>query len=873
MGFYNRMRIGRIISRMTSDCEALRVGVQEVLFVSLVGGGQMIVAAGFTGGRVLEPGCGTGRFLTGAPAGLPITAVGVEVDPIAAGIAARLNPDATIHAATLQAVPLGNRFDLAIGNVPFSQSSVYDSAAPFYSPSLHAYFVGRALSAVRDGGYVAVVGSRHLLDGTWLRDAIMAPALRADFVGAVRLPTGMFREDGTDAVADVLLLRRNVSGPLRPVPATVSMPRAYGSADRVTSYFTQHPARVCGEMTVSVDPRAPLTVRTDNANAAVAAAFADLASDLLPYGGEPDTVDFGDVLLADEDGRMERSFHLDGGGIVQIVGGVATPRRASKELAALIGLRDAAVGLLAAEADWDTPDEDLDPLRATALARWGAYVAAYGPLNRGHLHEGAIDPDTGTPALSWRRPPLGGFRADPDYASVMALETYDPDTGDAGPAPILTRRVNRRPVRVEKVDIPGEALAVSLGETGRVDRARVAGLLTIPEGDVEAVLGALVFPDPDRGGDLVPARVYLAGNVRNKLAVATRAAARDPRYRRCVDALAEVIPADLGPDDIDSSLGAPWISADHVTAFARDILGSHLTIEQVPGVGSWIVEGTCGRTAAALPYAAPRADPAWLLQCALNGAPPIIYDEERDRGRTRKVRNVDLTVAAQAKLSLLADTFTTWLWSDADRSAQIVRDYNDRFNSHVVARPDGAHLTFPGLADGEQLWPWQRDVIDMVVSTPATLCGHAVGSGKTRSMVGAAVTLRQFGLATKPMLVVPNHLLDQISREARQTFPGARFLIAGKEDLAGDARRLFAARCATGDWDAVIITHSGFTSIPVSDRNGDDIGRLNRWREHFEKLCDDDVTLAKVGLAGGRLVDKYLRNAEQRVRDQEMRGL
>lgn len=774
----------------------------------------LVVDAGFSGGRVLEPGCGSGRFLAAVPAGLDCEMVGVEKDVTSARIASALYPDATVICADLAETtfPHGS-FDLVIGNVPFSKVSVFDRSVDFAS-SLHTYFIARSLMAVRDGGYVAVVTARSTMDRDWFWALENNPLVRADFVGAVRLPSGTFRADGTQVVADVVLLQRNTSTPLTglfpkelvrlPGPRHVS----------VSSYWGEHPDRVAGTMAAAAHHLADIEVTSENPDRDVDTAFASLREALLPYRGDDFALEVDNGTVDD---RTEGSFHVDGDQVVQIEHGVAVARRGGPELRALIGLRDLAVALLAAESDLDMPDEQIEPLRRDTLSAWRRYVDRFGPLNRGTLHEGKVDPDTGMPVLSWRRPPLGGFRADPDYVTVMALEHYDQDTGLALPAAILTHRVNRRPVRVEQVDTPGEALAVSLGETGRVDLARIAELLHCTKQEAQAALGDLVFADPGRGGQLVPARRYLSGNIADRLAAATAAG---PAFQRNVDALTAVAPVELGPLDITVALGSPFVATSDIEDFCKDVLGRRANVQHSAATGSWKVDTPYGvsSTTAMTEYGTPRMNGYLLIACALNGRSPVVYDEVYEHHQVRKVRNGAETIAAQEKLSAIQERFALWVWEDGDRSERICREYNRRFNSHVIARHDGSHLSLPGLAAGVALWPWQRDIIDQVVSSGATLCGHAVGAGKTLSMLGAVMTLREFGLASKPMIVVPNHLLEQIAREARQAFPTGRFLIAGSDDLAGPARRLFASRCATGDWDAVVITHSAFTRIPVSER-------------------------------------------------------
>lgn len=788
----------------------------------------VLCAAGFAGGSVLDLGCGSGAFLKHAPTDLPIRLTGVEADPISAHIARLLHPGATIITGDLQKVSLPHkRFDAAVGNVPFSAARVHDSAIGFYGP-LHEYFVARAVAAVRPGGYVVVVTSRHELDAANGLSATIAE--QADLIAAVRLPSGYFRQSGTDVVADVLILRvrdgdSDVHGWRHPRSgatrvAVESTVRGRYCRELVSPFWELHPELVAGEMKVTGFDRSPLLVHAADPAAAVAAAFAAVAPLLVPYADEDGaSAGLDDVRLVDDQGRKEGSLHVVDGQVVRVVDGALTVvARPSAELRTLIGLRDAAVALVEAEADWDTPDHVVEPLRVTCRQTYQEYVARYGALNRGTLTEGKPDPETGLPRLGWRSPPLGGFRRDPDAPIVFALEAFDQDSGEAAPAPILLRRVNKRPTAATSAGTPGEALAISLGEGRGLDLERVADLLglTDPEEAFDA-LGALVFRDP-RDGTALIARDYLCGDVRAKLREALTAAAMDPRFERNVAALEGVQPPWLGRDDIRIELGSPLVTAGDVADFCSEVFGARAGVEHVAPLAAWEVSARGQISAEArIAYCTDRMNAIELLQIGLNGAAPVVWDEFYDpRTYTRrKIRNADATEAAEQKLAAIQSRFSLWVWENADRERRIVEQYNQTMNAHVLRNHDGSHLTFPGLADGISLWQWQRDFVDRAVSTPAVFCAHEVGLGKTLTAITLAMTLRQFGLANRPALIVPLHLIEQATRQCYQAWPAGRFLIVTREDLHGDARRRFVARCATGDWDLVIMTHETFSSLPV----------------------------------------------------------
>lgn len=848
---------------------------------------DLLSAAGFTAGHILEPGCGAGAFMTATPATLHATWTGVEVDPTSARIATLLNPNATIRIGKLEETPLRDEFyDAAIGNVPFSDVRVSDSDGRY--ERLHNYFTQRALDAVRPGGYVILITSRGAIDSqTGILERLRSWE-GAALVGAVRLPAGAFADAGTQAVTDIIALRKN--DPSLTLPAYAGQPdfqhtpasgygwsrvearvtdlrhvitdrtasAPEGATVKVSRYWAENPNHVAGRMLATGFDRIPLTVESADHDADIQAAVASLASLLPAMTATSTDTGLEDVILADAEGRKEGSFHLIDGKTHRVTGGELTPVRGSKELISLIGLRDLALDLLALESDADLADHHIADTRAATRAAYDAYVTAFGNLNRGTLVEGKVDEETGIPAKSWRRPAMGGFRQDPDSALVMALEVFDQDTSEAGPAPILLGRVNRAPQAATSAASPAEALSISLGESGRVNLARIAGLLHVTESEAVAQLGDLVFCID---GTWTPASEALSGNVRRKhRRAAALAAAGDEHAERYAAALATVIPADLGPTEINVTLGSPFVEPADVREFVRTVLGARWgDVTRTPEVALWEVTDGGQDRALALQWGIPEMSPAKLVECALNNRMPEVMDKVYVGRDTRYVRNPERSAAANAKLELIRDRFSTWVWEDAERSQRIVTEYNETLNSHVARRFTGEGLTFPGMSDAMMPWVHQRAAVERITSTERALIGHPVGAGKTLSMVAGARTLRGFGLANKPMIVVPNHLLEQIAREAQQAYPTGRFLIATKDDLARDARRLFAARCATGEWDAVIITHASFAQIPVRP----DIER--RWIEDQKMDLRLAMTSASSNSRGAKAVARAVRGLDAKI--------
>lgn len=790
---------------------------------------SLLSDAGFTGGRVLDLGCGHGRFALACPDGLDIDYHGVEIDPTAAQIAQLANPRARIVGERLQDVtlPTGG-FDLVVGNVPFGTGWIHSKHGA--APSLHGYFLQRAVEAVRPGGLVAIITSRFHLDS---REGLAAIADRARFLGAVRLPSKAFAGEGTAVVADLLVLQIrqpfDEGGDRQQVAfgsAMIDTPVRAGDARvqpvRVSRFFVDNPELVAGQMRATGHFRNSLAVVTRKPSEMLDRAFAALGQRMPAWGESDGKPSWRDAeILVDAEGRPEGSFHLIDGLAHQVVDGALVPARGAKnaELQALVQLRDAVLELIETEAKRHSPDAVLDPLRSRALDLYRQYVASYGPLNRMSVVDGPVDPATGEPTRRARRPRMGGFRADPQAEVVFGIEQYDEATHTAHPAPILLQRTNREPEPIRRVDTAGEAVTVSLARHGRLVPSTVAALLSIDETEVDQALGDLAFRDPD-GGALLPAEEYLSGNIAAKLDTARAAAQFDGSFARNVEALEEVLPPQLGPDEISVAFGAAWLAGGDIARFLEEEMGyRYARVSYTPAVAAWDVDtGYGGASAQAQTrYGTSRMTVAEIVTAGLNGGTPVVYDTVTDpeTRRERRVRNASESALAADRLVELTQAFTVWLWSDPQRAERACERYNRLHNSVVPRRPNGDYLQFPSMAPGVTLWENQLRGIDHALRCEhqAAYLAHSVGAGKTRTLVGLCLKLREYGLANRPLITVPKPILAQFSREARATWPTAKFLVATEDQVAGRAKRKFVARAAAGDWDAVIVSHELFTSL------------------------------------------------------------
>jgi len=825
-------------------------------------GWKLLADLGFTGGRVLEAGCGSGNWIGLAPDG--VNMVGVELDPTTAAIASLLYPDAEIHSAGFETTrfPAGS-FDAVVGNVPFGNYPVID---PVYNPAgklaIHNAFIAKSLGLVKPGGIVAVITSTYTMDA---RDPAARQAFHAaggELLGAIRLPRGAHQAAaGTSVATDLVVFRRRREGE-EPAPfdwelaVPVELPAA--SRDdvpddversdagvplaRINQVFAERPAAMLGRLAYGgAGGRAALTVLaefdawpdqlTEQAGELVARAHARYGADgPVAWPGPPEPVDDAALdaaagiapeagsLAIGADGELIR-LRPDGTGKPVAATSVAQER----ELRALIELLADVRAVLAAQADADGGDEACEAARERLNLHYDAYTSAYGLLSDTTVEADGVDPDTGKP-LTARVPRVPRqILTDPGWGWLAGLEIVDPTSKAVTKAAIFTERVisaGRVPTGAENA---AEALAASLAVHGRVELDYIAGLLGLDAEAAFAELGERVYRDPVDGTAEL-AELYLSGNVKAKLADAREAADRDPVWARNVAALEAVQPEDWTPGEIHAQLGAAWIPAGVVRAFVAELLEvdrRQVQVEHSPLTATWKVkapQNLLGST----DWGTGRLDARRLIDQALNLAETKVWDTYKDGdGRERSVVNPTETQAAQDKRQAIQERFADWLWEDASRAARLVRIYNDRFNTTVLPEFDGSHLTFPGMAATFVPHQHQRDAVWRIMTgVPGTerntLLGHVVGAGKTATMVAAGMEMKRLGLVNKPMYVVPNHMLEQFSREFVQLYPLARVLVATKDDLAKDARQAFAARCATGNWDAVVITHASFKRLPVS---------------------------------------------------------
>lgn len=836
---------------------------------------------GFEGGRVLEPGCGSGTFLGLAPECTEL--VGVELDGLTAGIAQRLYPAAEIRAESFVDTRYpGDWFDVTIGNVPFGETALHDPVDNANRHGIHNHFILKALRLTRPGGIAAVLTSPYTLDAA-------NPGARremnrfADLVGAVRLPTGAHRRTaGTDAVTDLLILRRR--DPATPPADTtweqVTMRDIDGVPVKINAYFDAHPEHILGTLTVGTGMHGSRTthVHSDDLDKLPTQLRATLAgvteyahrhalhylprpepdpdepaqptpTPVIPAGSEWDG-----TIHAREDGGFEVTSDT-----LRVP--LAVPKSAATELRHLLRLRDAAVAQLHLEQATLDDTEEIAATRSRLLSTWQHYVARYGPINRFTPTSTGRRDDNGDPVIARRTPTAPRLlRGDPFGPLVFALEVFDDDTQQAQPAALLQHRVIvPRPQRLG-ADSPADALQITLDTLGHVDLHHIAGLLGDTPDIARERLGELVYDDPATGLP-VHAPEYLSGPIHPKLDAARTAAASDPRFQVNVAALERVLPDPLTPAEITARIGAVWISPQVHEQFLRELLNDRQVTVRNPLPAEWQVrQAVRFSVRATQEWGTERRPAPDLFELVANQTPIRVDDTVTEPGGTKRtVFNPTETAAAQDKAQHLQERFEEWVWEDPARAATLAAEYNRRFNSIVLRdyATEAEYLTFPGMSATFELRGHQRAAVARIVSEPAVGLFHEVGAGKTAEMVAGAMELKRLGMVTKPAVVVPNHMLEQFSRDWLQIYPQARILAAGSDTLAGDARRVFVARVAANDWDAVILTRTAFQ-------------RLSLEPAAQAAFIDDNLRVLRDALEGMDGADRFtVKRIEKRIQAEE----
>ena len=780
---------------------------------------------GFHSGNILEPSMGVGNFFGMLPDSMADSRLyGVELDSITGRIAKKLYPQADITVAGFETTDRRDFYDLAVGNVPFGQYKVNDKAYNKLGFSIHNYFFAKAIDQVRPGGVVAFVTSRYTMDS---KDSTARKhmAERADLLGAIRLPNNAFKANaGTEVVSDIIFLQKR-DRPIDHEPDWVQLGKTEDGF-AINQYFVDHPEMVLGKLTTESTQygREELTVAPiEGAN------LADQLAEMVQHiegqytAAEVETPDIADaenekhILPADPDVKNFSYTVVDGEVFYRensVMTQVELSENAKGRVTGMVELRQIVNELIQQQLE-DYPDEDIKATQERLNAAYDAFTAKYGLLN--DRKNGRL------------------FEQDSSYYLLCSLENLDEQGQLKSKAAMFTKRTIRPERTVTSVDTPSEALAVSIGEHGKVDLPYMAELLGTP-GEYERItteLSGVIFKDPAADADdpeagWQTADEYLSGNVRDKLQMAQLAAESHPEFKVNVDALTKAQPKDLEASEIDVRLGATWLEPSIVQQFMMETFqppyriryNNAITVRYSPYTSEWRISNKSatgyGDIMATETYGTRRANAYKILEDTLNLRDSRVYDTIEEDGKEKRVLNQNETTLAQQKQQAIKDAFAGWVWKDPQRRTLLVKKYNELFNSTRPREYDGSHIHFVGMNPEISLREHQRNAIAHVLYGHNTLLAHEVGAGKTFEMAAAAMESKRLGLCQKSLFVVPNHLTEQWASEFLHLYPNAKLLVTSRKDFEPGNRKTFCSRIATGDYDAIIIGHSQFEKIPLS---------------------------------------------------------
>ena len=779
---------------------------------------------GFQSGNILEPSMGIGNFFGMLPSGMADSRLyGVELDSITGRIAQKLYPQADITVAGFETTDRRDFYDLAVGNVPFGQYKVNDKAYNKLGFSIHNYFFAKTIDQIRPGGVIAFVTSRFTMDSKD-SSARKYMAERADLLGAIRLPNNAFKANAsTEVVSDILFLQKR-DRPADIEPAWVQLGQTEDSFN-INQYFVDHPEMVLGNLELeSTQYGHDLTVAPiEDAN------LADQLTEAVQHiEGQYTAVEIAAPDVADAEVQRKTlpadptvknfSYTVVDGEIYyrenSIMTQIELSDNAKGRVAGMVELRQIVNELIDQQLN-DFPDEDIKASQAKLNYAYDAFTAKYGLIN-----------DKKNARL---------FDDDSSYYLLCSLENLDENKNLKSKADMFTKRTIRPERVVTSVDTPSEALAVSIGEHGKVDLPYMAELLGTP-GNYERItteLSGVIFKDPAADADdpeagWQTADEYLSGNVRDKLRMAQLAAESRSEFKGNVDALTKAQPKDLEASEIDVRLGATWLAPSIVQQFMMETFqppyriryNNAITVRYSPYTSEWRISNKSatgfGDIMATETYGTRRANAYKILEDTLNLRDSRVYDTIVEDGKEKRVLNQNETTLAQQKQQAIKDAFAGWVWKDPQRRTLLVKRYNELFNSTRPREYDGSHIHFVGMNPEINLREHQRNAVAHVLYGYNTLLAHEVGAGKSFEMAASAMELKRLGLCQKSLFVVPNHLTEQWASEFLRLYPHAKLLVTSKKDFEPGNRKKFCARIATGDYDAVIIGHSQFEKIPLS---------------------------------------------------------
>lgn len=864
---------------------------------------------GFDGGKVLEPGMGIGHFFGLMPQEMAANSqfIGVEIDSISGRIAKQLYQKADINIKGYEETKIAeNSIDLAISNVPFADVKPYDPKYKKYKFNLHDYFFAKTIDAVHPGGLVMFITSSGTMNkkNSKLRDYLNE---RADFLGAVRLPSTAFKENAlTEVTTDIIVLRKKIPGENfgksakwnNVVPSGIK--GKDGKELYINEYFAENPDMVLGELTEDKLHPGRIAVKSDGRDLgkAITEALKKLPENVYsksePKFMEEEKKKPEKALKVDE--VQNFGYFIDKGKVYRKYGDeIIEVKKSSKSdepltpsskrfhrIKGMLEIRDVLKKLISLEMTPGVSDEELSELRKELNIKYDKFYKKYGAISNPYTNASENN----------------GMKGDPDLPLLMSIENYDEKTKKATKGDIFKKRTMRPPEPIDKADTPEEALTISLTESGKIDFKRMSALTGLSEQEIQEKLisQGLIYKNPIGGWET--ADQYLSGNVREKLRIAKEHAKKDKQFEKNVEALELIQPEDLKPGDIYVKLGSPWIPTEYIEQFVDHLMGEEnsVTISHAVEQGLWTVDVNNyyvkHSVEATSKWGTNRVDAITLIEQALNHKRPIVRDTIGTGQDKKTVVNMAETAAAEQKQEEIKAEFERWIWSDTKRTDELVKIYNENYNNIRLRSFDGSHLKFPGMNKAIQLMKHQKDAVWRILQGGNTLLGHVVGAGKTYTMIAAGMEAKRIGIANKPLYVVPNHLLEQFTSDFYKLYPSAKILSMGGTDIPThrvsrrkaqgetqvqfEERRLINSakrqtimeKIRTGDWDAIIVTQEAFTKLPVSPEYENQFikEQIEEIASVVERLKRAEAEMFPIGKSDSRII-KQLENMKKRLKE------
>ena len=777
---------------------------------------QVLENLGFTKGNILEPSMGVGNFFGMLPENLNQSKLyGVELDSISGRIAKLLYPDANIQIKGFEKTDYPNDFfDVAIGNVPFGAYKVNDRQYDRYNFMIHDYFLAKTIDQLRPGGVAALITTKGTMDKA-SPEVRKYLAERADLLGAIRLPNTAFKANaGTEVSADILFFQKRESL-TKEMPEWINLDSDVNGIT-VNQYFVQHPEMILGEMKEVPGPYGMETTCAPMEGAdlelQLQEAVKQIKGSMVPaVDVETELDEMPESIPADPNVRNYSYTVVDDQvyyRVNSLMNQVKMPAATAERVKGMVAIRDTVRELIAMQMEEFVTDEEIQKQQEKLNQVYDTYTAKYGVIGSNANKR--------------------AFSDDSSYCLLCSLEDLNEDGTLKRKADMFTKRTIKKAVAVTSVETATEALALSLNERAKVDLPYMAQLTGKTEEKIIEELVGVIFKNPltdqwESGDE------YLSGNVRDKLNTARTFAENHPEFTSNVRALEAVQPRDLEASEIEVRIGATWIEPSDYQDFMQEtlhtpwyLLQKEIQVKFSEVNGEWRITGKNADSPknafAYATYGTERANAYKILEDTLNLKDVRIYDKSvNENGDEIRVLNKKETMLASQKQDAMKAAFKDWIFKDQQRRERLVKVYNERFNSIRPREYDGSHLTFPGMNPEIELRPHQKNAVAHQLYGENVLLAHVVGAGKTYEMVAAAMESKRLGLSQKNLFVVPNHLTEQWGAEFLQLYPGANILVATKKDFEPANRKKFCARIAMGNYDAIIIGHSQFERIPISD--------------------------------------------------------